>query len=195
MTPRERRVVRLGLATIGGAVFLLRLTPWGVRHVVHDWQDLSQQAGLLAHARTEVSRTPALRDSAVLMQRQLGALPAALLVGRTPRAGAADLARRVRAVAPRERAQLLRLETLRDSTRAGLIGRVTVRATLLTDIGGLGQLLSGLNGGDVVLVVRKIEVAVRDPDGLDRRPEVLRVRLTISAWYARKAGQPEAGRA
>lgn len=195
MTPRERRVVRFGVATIVAAIVLLRLAPWGIGRVVRDRRDLLQQASLLAHARTAVSRAPALRDSAVLVQRQLAALPAALLVGRTPRAAVADLARRVRAVLPRDRAQLLRLRTLRDSTTRGLLGRVTVRATVHTDVGGLGQLLSALTKGDAVLVVRELEVAARNPNGPDHRPEVLRVRLTVSGWYARKTGNLKAGTA
>lgn len=193
MTPRERRVVRLGMAMIVGALLLLRLGPWGVGRAIRDRRDLSQQVTLLAQARAELLRAPALRDSAALVQRELTALPAALLGGWTPRTAGADLARRLAAAVPHERAQLLGLWTLRDSATAGLLGRVTVRATLLTDVGGLGQVLSGLTGGEPVLVVRQIEVTTRDPDGSDHRAEVLRVRLTVSAWYARRVGQPGVG--
>lgn len=193
MTSRERRVVRLGAATIVSAVFLLRLAPLGVRRVARERQDLLQQASLLAHARAELLRVPALRDSATLVRRELATLPAALLAGRTPRSAAADLARRLSVVVPRERAQLLSVGAVRDSISAGSLGRVTVRATVHTDVEGLGQLLLVLNRGTEVLVVREIRVVAKDPSAPDHRPELLQVRLTVSGWYARTVAQHTAG--
>jgi hypothetical protein len=189
MTPREQLVVRYGVATMLVAVVVLRLGPSAVRRMGHAERTLAQQASLLARARADVAGSQALVDTAALVSRQLAALPRALLTGATPRAAAGDLARRVRAAVPGSRAQVQRLERLSDATMAGLLRRATVRATLHTDVQGLGRVLRALHTGDVVLVVRELDVAPQDPNGTDHRAEVLRVRLVVSGWYAREIPQ------
>src|SRR5437879_1347587 len=95
MTARDRRALLLGGAVVFGAVFLLRVLPWGVRSALGAEAGLRERAAVLARTRADLADASILRDSAVDLGRALIGLAPKILSGKTAAEAVADLSGRV----------------------------------------------------------------------------------------------------
>jgi hypothetical protein len=173
----------LGGSVVFGAVFVLRVLPWGVRSALAAEAGLRQRAALLARGRADLAEAGGLRDSAVALGQALVGLARKILSGNSPAEAVADLSGRVSLAASRNQAKLERVDPLTDSAVAGRLHRVALRAAFECDIRGLVGVLQALTFGKAALTVRELRVTAVDPSSADRIPEVLRVDVTVAGWF------------
>jgi len=183
MTARDRRALLIGGGIVLGAVLLLRVLPWTVRSALAAEAGLRQRAALLARARVDLAAASELRDSAVELGRALVGLAPKILSGNSAAEAVADLSGRVNLAASRYQAKLERVDPLADSTVAGRLHRVALRAAFECDIRGLVGVLQALTFGKAALAVRELRVTAVDAGSPDKNPEVLRVEMTVAGWY------------
>jgi type II secretion system (T2SS) protein M len=183
MTGRDRRALVLGGAFVIGAVLLLRVLPWGVRTALATEAGLRQRAALLARARADLAEASVLRDSAVQLGQALVGLAPKILSGSSVAEAVADLSGRVNLAASRSQAKLERVDPLTDSTVAGRLHRVALRAAFECDIRGLVGMLQALTFGKTTLAVRELRVTAADAGSTDKNPEILRVEMTVAGWF------------
>ena len=183
MTDRDRRALILGGSAVIGAVFVLRVLPWGIRSALAAEAGLQQQAALLARARADLAEASGLRDSAVQLGHALVALAPKILSGNSVAEAVADLSGRVNLAASRNQAKLERADPQADSAVAGRLHRVALGAAFECDIRGLVGMLQALTFGKAALTVRELRVTTVDASSADRSPEVLRVDMTVAGWF------------
>jgi len=183
MTKRDRRALMLGSAAVIGAVLVLRVLPWAARALFAAESDLREHATLLARARSELRDAPDLRDSMTTVTQELIGLAPKLLSGSTQADALADLSARLNMAASHHGAKLGRIDQLSDSTAAGRLRQVRVRAALETDVRGLTGVLRAVALGDAALAVEELRVSARDVNSTERAPEVLEVELAVAAWF------------
>jgi hypothetical protein len=158
-------------------------------------EGLRQRAALLARARAELAAASVLRDSAVDLGQALVGLAPKILSGNSVAEAAADLSGRVNLAASRNQAKLERVDPQADSTVAGRLHRVALRAAWECDIRGLVGMLQALTFGKAALAVRELRVTAVDAGSVDRSPEVLRVEMTVVGWFleSRETGNRNRG--
>src|SRR5881296_2471068 len=183
MTERDRRALMLGGFVVVGAVCVLRVLPWGVGLALAAEAGLRQRAALLARARADLAEATGLRDSAVQLGQGLVGLAPKILSGNSVAEAVADLSGRVNLAASRNQAKLERVDPLTDSTVAGRLHRVALRAAFECDIRGLVGILQALTFGKAALAVRELRVTAVDAGSADKNPEVLRVEVVVAGWY------------
>ncbi len=183
MTERDRRALILGGSLVIGAVLVLRVLPWGMRSALAAEVGLRQRAALLARARADLAEASVLRDSAVQVSHALVGLAPKILSGNSVAEAVADLSGRVNLAASRNQAKLERVDPQTDSTVAGRLRRVALRAAFECDIRGLVGMLQALTFGRAALAVRELRVTAVDAGSADKNPEVLRVEMTVAGWY------------
>lgn len=183
MTLRDRKALLVGGSVVVAAVIVLRVLPWGVRHVVAARADLHGRATLLAHARQDLAQTAELRDSVARITQAVVALAPKLLTGSTAEEAGADLSAQLNLIAARTSAKLERMDILPDSSRAGQLGRARVHVALETDIRGLAGVLRAIAASDAALTVQELRVVAPDPSSTPRLPEILKVEATVTGWY------------
>jgi hypothetical protein len=183
MTERDRRALILGGSVVIGAVFVLRVLPWGVRSALAAEAGLRQRAALLARARADLAEAGGLRDSAVDLGQALVGLAPKILSGTSVAEAVADLSGRVNLAASRNQAKLERVDPKTDSTVAGRLHRVALRAAFECDVRGLVGMLQALTFGKAALAVRELRVTAVDAGSADKNPEVLRVEMTVAGWF------------
>jgi type II secretion system (T2SS) protein M len=190
MTSRDRRALVVGGFSVALALLLLRVLPWTVRSALAAEAGLRQRAALLARARADLAEASVLRDSAIELGQALVGLAPKILSGNSTAEAVADLSGRVNLAASRSQAKLERVEPLTDSTVAGRLRRVALRAAFECDIRGLVGMLEAFTFGKAALAVRELRVTALDAGSPDRLPEVLRVEMTVAGWFleAREAG-------
>ncbi len=183
MTARDRRALLSGGGIVFGAVLLLRVLPWTMRSALASDAGLREHAALLARARADLAEASGLRDSAVELGRALVGLAPKILSGNSAAEAVADLSGRVNLAASRYQAKLERVDPLADSTVAGRLHRVALRAAFECDIRGLVGVLQALTFGQAALAVRELRVTAVDAGSPDKNPEVLRVEMTVAGWF------------
>ena len=183
MTAHDRRALLIGGAVVLAAILLLRVLPWTVRSALAAEMGLRQRAALLARAHADLAEAGGLRDSAVALGQALVGLAPKILSGNSPAEAVADLSGRVNLAASRNQAKLERVDPLTDSTVAGRLHRVALRAAFECDIRGLVGILQALTFGKAALTVRELRVTAADATSADRIPEVLRVDMTVTGWF------------
>jgi hypothetical protein len=183
MTDRDRRALLLGGAAVMSAVLLLRVLPWTVRSALAAEAGLRERAALLARARADLADAAVLRDSAVGLGQALVSLAPRILSGNTVAEAVSDLSGRVNLAASGHQAKLERVDPVPDSTVAGRLHRATLRAAFECDVRGLAGVLQALEFGKTTLLVRELRVTAIDAGSLDKKPEVLRVEMTVTGWY------------
>jgi len=183
MISRDRRALVLGGSVVIGAVFVLRMLPWGIRSALAAQAGLRQRAALLARARVDLAEASGLRDSAVQLGHALVGLAPKILSGNSVAEAVADLSGRVNLAASRNQAKLERVDPQTDSAVAGRLHRVGLRAAFECDIRGLVGMLQALTYGKAALAVRELRVTAVDAGSADKSPEVLRVEMTVAGWY------------
>ncbi len=189
MTPRDRRAVLTGVATIAVAVVALRLAPMAGAQLRSAREDLEARAGLLARMRADVRDTARLRDSAEVVRRRMGGLAEQLLSPDSQAEAATALGALVSMAAERQRVRVSRTEAIADSAYAGLAHRVSLRATLESDTAGLLGMLRVLASGPAVLSVGDLRVAADAPPA-PAAPELLHTEITVRGWYLPRTGTP-----
>ena len=193
MTARDRRALFIGGGVVLAAFVLLRVLPWTLRSAFAAEVGLHQRAALLARAHAGLAEAGGLRDSAVALGQALVGLAPKILSGNSPAEAVADLSGRVNLAASRSQAKVERVDPLTDSTVAGRLHRVALRAAFECDIRGLVGVLQALTFGNAALVVRELRVTAVDAGSADKNPEVLRVEMTVAGWYLedRETGNPK----
>ncbi len=185
MTIRDKRAVQLGLAAVLGALLLLRVIPWGVRRAAAAERELAANEELLARTQVELADQQPLTDSVAQVTQAVVALAPRILSGGVAAEAVADLSGRVNLAATRHRARVDRTDPAPDSLAAGRLTRVTVHATLETDIRGLAEFLQAIAQDPAVLSVDDLHLVANDPASADAQPEVLRVDVTVRGWFLR----------
>ncbi len=183
MMARDRRALLIGGGVVLTAVLLLRLLPWTVRSTLAAEAGLRQRAALLARARADLAEGSGLRDSAVHLGHALVGLAPKILSGNSVAEAVADLSGRVNLATSRNQAKLERVDPQTDSTVAGRLHRVALRAAFECDIRGLVGMLQALTFGKATLAVRELRVTAVDAGSADKSPEVLRVEMTVAGWF------------
>ncbi len=183
MTSRDRRALVLGSVTVAVGILLFRVLPWTARYAFAEAAGVRQRTALLARARADLAEASGLRDSAVALGQALVGLAPKILSGNSPAEAVADLSGRVNLAASRNQAKLERVDPLTDSTVAGRLHRVALRAAFECDIRGLVGILQALTFGKAALTVRELRVTAVDASSADRIPEVLRVDMTVAGWF------------
>jgi hypothetical protein len=189
MTPRDRRALLVGAATIAVAVVALRLAPLAGKQVRSAREDLEAHAELLARMQTDVRDAARLQDSAEVVRRRMAGLAGQVLSPGNEAEAAASLGALVSMAAERQRVRVSRTEAVADSARAGLARRVSLRATLESDTAGLLGLLGALARGPAVLTVADLRVAADAPPA-PAASELLHTEITVRGWYLPSAGTP-----
>jgi len=183
MTSRDRRALLLGGLSVAIALLLLRVLPWTVRTALAAEAGLRQRAALLARARADLGEASMLRDSALQLGQALVGLAPKILSGNSVAEAAADLSGRVNLAASRNQTKLERVDPQTDSTVAGRLHRVVLRAAFECDIRGLVGMLQALTFGKAALAVRELRVTAVDAGSTDKNPEILRVEMTVAGWF------------
>ena len=183
MTARDRRALILGGVVLLGTVLLVRVLPWGVRRVLGAEAGLRERAALLARSRADLADAAMLRDSAAELGQALVGLAPKILSGNSGAEAIADLSGRLNLVFSGHQAKLERVDPVPDSTAAGRLRRVMLRAAFECDVRGLAGVLEALALGKVVLPLRELRVTAVDVGSPGKVPEVLRVEMTVTGWY------------
>ncbi|HXT16507.1 MAG TPA: GspMb/PilO family protein [Gemmatimonadaceae bacterium] len=181
LTPRDRRILIVGVAVIGG----LTVTAKGVPAALAWQRDRVDSAAVfserLALARASVRQLPALRDSLRARQARVAALDTTLITGASAAAAAGTLASLVEDFASdldvKANAIQIRADTL---SRPGLT-RVGVRLIGVCDVAGLAAFLRTIETDARAMSVRDLAVTQPDPAGPDAKPEMLRVDVGVDA--------------
>jgi len=183
MTHRDRRALTIGGGVLVAAVLVLRVLPWTVRSAVAAESGLRERASLLARARADLADAGVLRDSAAALSQGLVGLAPKILSGGSVAEAVADLSGRVNLAGSTYQAKLGRVDPLPDSAIFGRLHRVALRAAFECDVRGLVGVLQALAFGKAALAVHELRVTAIDVGSTDKNPEVLRVELTVSAWF------------
>jgi hypothetical protein len=183
MTERDRRALMLGGGVVLTALLLFRVLPWTVRSALAAEAGLRERAALLARARADLADAAVLRDSAVGLGQALVSLAPKILSGNTLAEAVSDLSGRVNLAASGHQAKLERVDPVTDSAVAGRLHRATLRAAFECDARGLAGVLQALEFGKTALSVRELRVTAIDAGSVDKKPEVLRVEMTVTGWY------------
>ena len=192
LTPRDRRALIAGAATIGILGIVGRVVPawraWqraSLAETEHVELDAGRAAGLVRMRR-------ALHDSLVARRHRLDSLASASFGGDSPAAGGASLAAVVTDAAGRAGVTIGAIDISADSMGAGPLVRVRVRANASGDIAGIASLLAELERTPARLVVRALSIQGSDVGAGADRAEVLQADLLVEgvwrkpAWMARE---------
>jgi hypothetical protein len=180
----------LGLAALGSAVFFLRVAPWAYGEIRDLRQRFETKTELLARTRADIRSAAQLVDSGTALKKGILALAPKILAGAGESEALADLAGRLALIAERHRVRLDRTERLPDSTRAGRLRRVALRAHIESDSRGTLEMLAAVGRGPTVLALRDLRIMAIDPDSPDRVAELLRTELTVEGWFLQRDSAP-----
>lgn len=183
MTPRDRRAVWIGTATILTAIGLLRIVPAATQGLRGALSRLHAEQQYLAAGRESLAGMPALEESTNVLTARVQGLATRVLPGETPSAATASLAGHLHHLASLYHAKLERTDPLPDSAAAGALRRVAVEVHLETDIRGLVALLGALATNPPVTEVTRLRVTAADPSLTAQGPEVLRIELRVRGWF------------
>lgn len=183
MTRREQ-----GLFAAAGVVILLALVfarglPWALSRWKMERGRYEQEVSLLARLRSEVAVLDELTPAADSIRREFAGLDTAILAGQSEAEARASLSAHLGMAADRAGALLVQAVPVADSTRAGVLGRLTARATLSGDTRGVMRTLRALTEDPVTLGIRGLRIVAADPASPDGAAETLSAELLISAWY------------
>lgn len=184
MKLRDRRAVLWGAVIVGAAALSTRVVPVGVR-AAGSWKDtLRERQETLLRTRALLTALPHLKDSLADLLPKVVALAPDVVEGRSPAEATASLTSLVGFAASRHGLRVVRMDPLADSS-VGAFGRVSVHVELEGDVAGLTRLLRVTEAGEPLLTFDALSVDARDRSSRREAPEVLRVAVTIAAFYLR----------
>ena len=179
LSPRERRIVKLGAAIVAMALVGGRAVPAWVAWVGAGQDRASRAVSELAEAHKAVRETGAARDTLRARNERYLTLAPALIGGTSPATAGASLALLVSARSAAAGLELGALRVTVDSAREGVFARISVRGDARGDIRGLTAMLLSLEQGPVLLAIRQLSISASDPGGPADRAEALRMEFLI----------------
>jgi hypothetical protein len=190
---RDRRAVALGAFVVGFVLFVFRVLPlW------RSWDEdrraaAAELAGEVERTRAGVRWLPGALDSVEARSRRVVALAPLLVPGNTPAAASASLASLVSGAAAKAHVDLGALQLRPDSAGETSFTRVAVRGDATGDLPGILRMLSELEGGRELLVVRVLSITQPAAGGPGDQPEALRLEFSVEA-LAHTRRTPKEGR-
>lgn len=183
LSPRDRRALVIGIASIGGLVIVGRVVPaWRAwEHAVV----ASAEAAARSTARDHVlaANARATHDSLAARTARLTALAPSWLNGDSPASAGAGLAALVTRAATDADMTLGAVDIQSDSVGQNTFAPVHLRVSVSGDVHGLATLLAALDRGPVTLRVASLAVQGSDPAASAQRPEMLHADLAIDALW------------
>jgi hypothetical protein len=188
LSPRDRRALVIGIASIGGLVVVGRVVPaWRVWETA-TVSSASEAARSAARDQVLARNARAIHDSLAARKGRLTALAPSWLEGDSPAAAGAGLAALVTRAATDAAMTLGTVDIRTDSVGHEAFVPVHVRLSLNGDIQGLATMLAALDRGPVAMRVASLAVQGGDPAAPAQRPEILHADLTIDAlWHPNPA--------
>lgn len=183
LSPRDRRALAIGVASIAGLVIVGRIVPaWRA------WeQAIVAQAREATHAaaRDQVlaRSSRAIHDSLSARRARLTALAPTWLSGDSPAAAGAGLAALATRASTNAAMTLGTVDIRTDSVGQNEFVPVHVRLSVSGDIQGLATLLANLDRGPVAISVASLAVQGGDPVAPSQRAEMLHADLEIDALW------------
>ncbi|HLB38653.1 MAG TPA: type II secretion system protein GspM [Gemmatimonadales bacterium] len=181
MTPRDRRALLFGGATVFGALLALKVAPAAIQYYGVLRMRTAERVATLEQARSVLEAAPAVDASFSVAARQIVALAPALVVGESAADAAANLTSELSLVAERAGLRVVGFNALPDSAR-GTFAPVALRAQLEGDVKGLAGFLKAVEGGRTLLTLRSLQVQAGDPLEQQAGAEQLRLELVIGGW-------------
>lgn len=179
LSPRDRRAVAVGLATVILAVSYRVAIPAAA--ALSRWRVANQAASdRLAIAREALLGARTLEDSLRARARRLVAADSALLSSGSPARVASELGSIVRASARSAGLELLGATTQSDSLARDGFRHATARVEAQGDVSGLMQFLLLVELAPGLLDVRDLAITPAEPAASNDRAEVLRISLTVA---------------
>jgi hypothetical protein len=147
----------------------------------------------LERSREALGLHAALARAVQRSSRSLSALDTMLIQSSSPADAAAQLASIVGATADDARVQVGALQIKYDTTAKNALVSASVRLSATSDIRGLAAVLSGIESGAPLVVVRELSVTQSDPSITDDRPEQLHFELTVESLARISTAKPDSG--
>lgn len=183
LSARERRMVIVGAASIGGLLFVGRALPAWRRWQADAIASAQSASATAARDRILLSNARAIHDSLVVRRARLNAQAPEWISGDSPAAASAGLAALVTRDGTAAGVTLGALDLRTDSVGHASFVPVHVRASITGDVQGLATFLAALDRGPSVLTVRSLDLQAGDPAAPAQRPEVLHADLVIDALW------------
>lgn len=185
-SPRER--VGVGAALVLAVLVVFQYFPSGGDDEFGGVEDTRWvKIQRIKNYRKIVSRSEAVGAQAETIGSRLEAQKKRLIAGTTPAQIGAELQGFVSGLASAAGLNVLSSQVLREDTAAGF-ARVGVRLTLSGELGGVSELLAGIEGGERDVVISNLEIS-RKLGSANRRPTAgpepqspLTVRLEVRSF-------------
>jgi hypothetical protein len=190
ISARERRTLTLGALLIGGLV----AASWGVPSWLA-WQRQARASAVelraeVVRAEASLAALPQTLDSLEQRRQRFISLAPMLVGGDSPAAAAAALASLLSGAAAQAHVRLGATQVYVDSAYSGVFTRVGVRGDATGDIRGVAALLSELEQGPKLLIIRGLSISQSEPGATADRPEALRVEFAVEGLALhRRAGE------
>jgi hypothetical protein len=165
----------------------LRVVPAAVGRLREARELLDARRTLLDRIRTDLAGLDALGDSTTALRARVVALAPRILSGTSAAEAMNDLVGRVTLATDRGAVKLTGTEPLPDSSRAGVLRRVGLRASFEGDVRGVVGTLRALEQDPGALLLDDLRVLALDPASAETVPELLRVELSVWGWQQAKA--------
>lgn len=186
MNGRDRRALTIGVSAIAILLLVGRGLP-----VIAQWEREARsraaaQREMLERAISAVALSSRVRDSAHARGARIVALAPALLGGDTPGSASATLAGIISGAAALSNVRVGALQLHVDTASRGTFVRVGVHGELTGDIAGITAMLSALESGPTLLVMRELSITQPEPAGPPDRAEALHIEMTVEGLMLRQ---------
>jgi hypothetical protein len=176
---RDRRALLVGTAAIAAAIALARGVPAYLSWLAEARGADAEAQIALAGARAILARSDSVRDSAIARGRRVIALAPAILGGDTPNMAGASLAGLLSGAAALNGVRTGSIQVRSDSLSRDAFTRIGAHLEATGDVRGITNMLTALEDGPTLLVVRSLAISQSDPAAGDDRVEALRVELDV----------------
>lgn len=191
---RDRRALLLGASVIALGAVVTRLGPAAIGRIIRARQKVSVEVSLLTRSRAELRQVPLLEDSAAAVRERFLAIGPDLVPGGNEVDAGEALRGLLTIAADRNRVRLTSVEFLPDSVGVGRVRRVSIRASLESDLQGLLETLAAIEAGQPVIAVASLQLLAGDaPDSA--RTERLTGTAVLRGWYVESDSGSSGGEA
>lgn len=183
LSPRDRRALVIGIASIAGLVIVGRIVPaWRAwEHAIV--AQASEAARAAARGQVLARSARAIHDSLAARRARLTALAPTWLTGDSPAAAGAGLAALATRAATDASMTLGAVDIRTDSVGQNEFVPVHVHLSVSGDVQGLATLLAALDRGPVTMRVVSLVVQGGDPASPSQRAEMLHADLAVDALW------------
>jgi hypothetical protein len=179
LSPRERRVVKVGVTVVALALVVGRVVPAWIAWVGAERERAAHATERLDEAREAVRNLDSARDTLRARNERYLALAPVLVGGPSAASAGASLAVLVSGNAAAAGLELGTLRVTTDTARETVFARIAVRGDARGDIRGATAMLLALERGPVLLSVRQLSISQLDVGAPSDRAESLRLELVI----------------